>query len=55
MNKIILITALVLFSGSISVMGQAPKVTHIYPDAGLNEGSTTAHIYGDSFAVDTVS
>ncbi|UCG92806.1 MAG: hypothetical protein JSV97_03605 [candidate division WOR-3 bacterium] len=28
---------------------QAPEVTHIYPNAGINEQSITAHIYGTNF------
>lgn len=51
MNRTVCVVALALFLSAPSLMAQAPKVSHIYPDAGINEQSITAHIYGDNLAV----
>jgi len=34
-----------------TVMGQACRVSYVWPDGGPNSQSVTAHVYGDSFAV----
>lgn len=52
-QRIVILCILLLTTCFLSA--QAPEVTHIYPFAGINTQSMTAHVYGDSFAGDTVS
>jgi hypothetical protein len=54
MNKNFILILIFLFFGSISLIAQAPKVSHIYPNVGVNEQSIVSYVYGDSFTVDTV-
>ena len=49
MNRIcLIIIACMVFSVS-HVMAQVPKVTHMYPGAGMNEQAIAVRIYGDNF------
>ena len=41
-----LILTLIITLAACSAPGQIPKASHIWPDAGLNEQTTYAHIYG---------
>lgn len=44
------LSVLAILFTTISAAGQIPEVTHVWPDAGTNGQSITAHVYGDSLA-----
>lgn len=55
MNNRFLLIALAMVLTPGYAMCQAPMVTHVWPDAGLNQKAAAAHVYGDSFAVPMTS
>lgn len=53
-KKCLLIVMAVLFTFGYAI-AQVPKVSHIYPDAGINTQSLDARIYGANFQTDLVN
>ncbi len=49
MKRVCVFVALVLVLTAVSAAGQVPVVNHLWPGAGLNRQSVTAHIYGDNY------
>ena len=55
MNRfsVVMVTALLLTA--VPAMAQLPGVTHIWPNAGINEQTATAHVYGGDFQASGIS
>ncbi len=55
MNKKCLLIAMAILFTFGYAMAQVPKVSHIYPDAGINTQSVDAKIYGANFQTDPIN
>ncbi|TET46446.1 hypothetical protein E3J62_04230, partial [candidate division TA06 bacterium] len=55
MNRILMLVVPGILLSAAAVFAQAPKVTHIYPGAGISKQSITTRVYGDNFQIPLVS
>lgn len=51
MRKLPVLVVCITWMIASGVMGQAARVSHVWPDGGPNSQSVTAYVYGDSFAM----